>query len=451
MGYGRLLGPLLAGYLLFDRAFAYVHLPGTPLYIGEMVLAVGIVGVLTATGYIRIPLRDEPILALLAVFTLWGLVRAVPGIREYGMDAVRDSALWYYCLFAFLTTAALARSPDLLRRLMRQLDRLIPWLLLWLPVGLLLIPLQKSAPNVPFTSTSILSHKAGNAAIAALVVLGYMWLLADDRSARSRAVWSVVSLGVIALAATQNRGGLLGVVAGSLVGLMFLRDRARLVGKAVAVMALVIAIDTVLPLRLPIDGLQGRDFSSAQLIANVMSLGGSESPGNLGGTVDGRQELWSRVLNKQIEERLVEGAGFGVNLAAEVNVYDDGEESLRNPHNSHLNVLARMGVVGGALWVALWLGWYGRLIAGCRRLGRQGQVTRRNVAVWCLSITTAILVSSFFDPQLEGPQVAALLWVTFGIGVAVTSRRTWFGAGTAVAAASSDPVRRIVDRPGRMR
>ena len=31
--YGRLIGPLLGGYLLFDKAFAYLHLPGTPLFV----------------------------------------------------------------------------------------------------------------------------------------------------------------------------------------------------------------------------------------------------------------------------------------------------------------------------------------------------------------------------------------------------------------------------------
>ena len=91
--YGRLLGPLLGGYLLLDKAFAYIHLPGTPLYVGEMVLTVGGLGVLAATGYLRIPVRDEPILALLAAFFLWGFIRFLPGLRTYGIWAVRDFAL----------------------------------------------------------------------------------------------------------------------------------------------------------------------------------------------------------------------------------------------------------------------------------------------------------------------------------------------------------------------
>ena len=124
--------------MLLDRAFAYIHLPGTPAYVGELVLTVGALGVLTATGYLRIPVRDEPVLALLAAFFLWGLIRLPPGLRTYGIiNAVRDFALCYYCFFAFFTVAALARAPDLLDRWLAQLARFVPWLLIWLPFGLI--------------------------------------------------------------------------------------------------------------------------------------------------------------------------------------------------------------------------------------------------------------------------------------------------------------------------
>ena len=136
--YGKWLGPLLGGYLLLDKAFAYIHLPGTPAYVGEMVLVVGALGVLSATGYLRIPVRDEPILALLAAFFLWGFIRFLPGFRAYEVTAVRDFALCYYCLFAFFTVAALARSPDILERWLAQLARFVPWLLIWLPFAVVL-------------------------------------------------------------------------------------------------------------------------------------------------------------------------------------------------------------------------------------------------------------------------------------------------------------------------
>jgi hypothetical protein len=428
--YGTLLGPLLGGYLLFDRAFAYLHPPGVPLFVGEMVLGIGLLGTLTATGYLRVPLRDEPILALLTAFLVWGAIRSVPGLGAYGMDAVRDSVLWFYGVFAFLAAAALARSPDLVERLLRQLARFLPWLLLWLPVALLLTPLSEAAPVVPFSTVSVLSHKPGNAAIAALLALGFLWLFPAGRTARSRSMWSLWCLVVIALAATQNRGGLLGVGAGALVALAFIPDRRQLAFRGLVVVAVFIGLTSMLSVRLPLAGVQGREFSTSQLVANVVSLGGKESPGNLGGTVEGRQDLWSRILDKQVRDgHLVDGSGFGPNLAADVGVYDEGKETLRSPHNSHLDILARMGLVGFALWTACWLAWYRRLVRGCRRLEEAGSHLRRQVAVLCLAVVTAILVSSVFDPQLEGPQVAILLWTCFGVGVTVTSTRPWVDHG----------------------
>lgn len=429
--YGRLIGPLLAGYMLFDKAFAYLHLPGTPLFVGEMVLVIGALGTFLETRYARIPIRDEPILALLGAFVVWGLIRALPGIQIYGIDAIRDSALWYYCVCAFFICAAFAASPQLLERLIEQLTRLTPWLLGWLPFGLVLAPLSNRAPNVPFSSVSILWHKSGDAAVAALLVLACMWVLPDTRSARSRAAWSVVALVVIGLAATQNRGGFVGVVAGAIVGLTFLRNRLAIVARAVVIAAVGLGLAATLSVSVPIDGLQGRAFSAQQLVANVMSLGGVQERGNLGGTVEGRQELWSRILAKQIaDDHLVEGSGFGPNLASAVGVYDDGQDTLRSPHNSHLDIMARMGLVGEALWIALWVGWYWRLVVGARRLWQRQLYLRRQVAVVCMVVSTAILVSTTFDPQLEGPQMAALLWTVFGVGVAATTSRAWFpGAG----------------------
>jgi O-antigen ligase len=283
---------------------------------------------------------------------------------------------------------------------------------------------------MPFTTVSILSHKPGNVAIAALLALGCMWLFRDGRSGRSRAAWSMVALVVIALAATQNRGGLLGVAMGAAIGLAFVKDRRKLVVHAVVIIALGLGLAILLDVRVPYSGVQGRAYSASQLVDNIMSLGGADTSGNLEGTVDGREQLWSRILDKQMTDgRLLDGSGFGQNLASEVGVYDAGKDTLRSPHNSHLHIMARMGLAGLALWCALWLCWYWRVIKGCRHLAQQGMHMRRQVAVLTLTVATSVLVSSIFDPQLEGPQIAALLWTTFGVGVAVTSRRTWFDHG----------------------
>ena len=447
--YGRLLGPLLGGYLLLDKAFAYIHLPGTPAYVGELVLTVGGLGVLSATGYLRIPVRDEPILALLGAFFLWGFIRFLPGLRTYGINAVREFALCYYCLFAFFTVAALARSPDLLERWLAQLARFVPWLLLWLPFCLVL-ETRLNGPRIPFSGVSVLTYESGDAAIAALLALGFMWLFPQTRSARSRALLSTLALVVMALSTTQNRGGLVGATAGAVVGLAFLpaRDRLRLIVRAVAVTALGLGLAVQLSLAIPGATSHSRTFSASQLIANVASIGSGQSgSGSLGGTVAARNLLWSLIYRAQVADgKLVYGFGFGLNLPYLVNDTQlaSGVDPLPDPHSSHYDIIARMGLIGLSLWIALWLGWYWRLVTGCRRLARRGMHARRQVGVLCMMVTTATLVSSFFDPQLEGAQAAALLWTAFGVGVAVTSFRGWFRPPTpasAPAESASPPAR----------
>ncbi len=431
--HARLVGPLIAGYLLFDKAFAYLHVPGTPVYVGEAVLFIGVLGSLAATGYLRVAVRDEPMLALLGAFFVWGFIRFLPGLRVYGIFAVRDFALVYYSLFAFFIAAALAQSPDVLERLLVQLGRFAPWLLMWLPFAVVLGREVETGPYVPFSDVSVFTHKAGDAAIAALVALGSLWLFPAGRSARSRGLWSIAALIVVALVATQNRGGFLSAVVGVSVGLAFFRDRMRLIVRAAAVSVLVIGIGTLLSFQIAgSTASQGRAFSTSQLFANVASIVGTQEAGNLNYTVQGRTVLWSATIHKQIsDDKLIYGYGFGPNLAylagGTAVAGTSTDEQLRSPHNSYLDVLARTGVIGASLWIALWVGWYVRLVRGCRRLAQRGLYGRRRVAVLCLMINSATMVSTFFDPQLEGAQAAVLLWVAFGIGLVVTSFRGWFG------------------------
>ena len=165
----------------------------------------------------------------------------------------------------------------------------------------------------------------------------------------------------------------------------------------------------------------------------MLSIKGGAGTNNLGGTVGARDLLWSLIFHQQVADgKLADGFGFGMNLPYLVNdtQVTSGANPLRSPHNSSDDVLSRMGLIGISLWIALLLGWYWRLVMGCQRLARRGLHARRQVAVLCLMVVTAILVSSFFSPQLEGAQIAALMWTTFGIGVAVTSFRGWFGRQT---------------------
>ena len=78
----RAVAFLLGGYLLLDRAFAWIHVPGTPIFIGEVVLAIGLSIVVRsreATRFIRL---SPPMQALL-VFMAFGALLTVIGTMSH--------------------------------------------------------------------------------------------------------------------------------------------------------------------------------------------------------------------------------------------------------------------------------------------------------------------------------------------------------------------------------
>lgn len=434
--YALLLGPVLAAYLFLDRGVAHLHVPGTPLYLGETLLAVGLVGALLATGHLRGAIASDPLLSVLTGFMLWGLVRAVPQVEHYGLYTLRDSALWYYGLFALLLVASYSVLPDLLVRLSRQFSRLVPLLAVWLPFALVFEKVNPIHIHFPGSDVPALSHKPGNIEVVAVVALAFMWLVPDPRrSTRSRAGLSVLALLTIGATATQNRGGAFAGALALAVGLCFRRDRARLVIRLAAVALVALGLAGLAGLSVSTGRSNERNISVGQLLTNLKSLSGAKTPGNLQATVDFRKRLLTRVLAKEVHQgKVMQGFGFGPNLALVGGVSPTAAKNpnldLRSPHDSTFDVLARMGVIGLALWGLLWLWWFVRLARARSRLGTD-DLWRRSLIEWCLVAVLAILVNSFFDPTLEGAQVAALCWTLFGVGAIAANQRLWTWQGAA--------------------
>jgi hypothetical protein len=64
------------------------------------------------------------------------------------------------------------------------------------------------------------------------------------------------------------------------------------------------------------------------------------------------------------------------------------------------------------------------MAGACRRMRGTSRHADALLGGIALAVTTTVLVASVFDPQLEGPQVALLLWSVVGMGLAVTGRRS---------------------------
>lgn len=429
--FAALLLAVLGVYLLFDKAAAYLHIPGTPVYLAEALLCGGILAFIRSPSHTVAAVRDDPSLTAVTAFFLWGMARTLANLRAYGYTwVIHDSALWYYCLFAVLI-AAVARSwPELPERYARAFLRLIPWLLLWLPIALLLeVNTQgmtgaksQAGMRVPFSTVSVLAHKPGDLAVVVLIALAGLWLLPDPSRSPARRRWlSLLGIADLLIAGTQNRGGLVAASAAGLVGILLVPGLgSRAVKGLAAVAAVLVGVGFFFP---HVGTHSGRSISPAQLGANLESLVGNKQQTALGGTERARQQQWTYVVQQQSSEaKMLAGWGPGPNLGFG-EVTGTGDDTLRVPHNSHLDVLARLGVVGLGLWILLWATWCWRLVASRRRLVRARLDHRRGMVDLCLLAAIAILINAFFDPSLEGAQAAVLLWTVFGIGAALSNTR----------------------------
>ena len=413
------LGVLLAGYMLGDKGFAYLHLPGTPLFVGEMALAV--IAVYLIGFY---PINDDrlrsPVRLILVVFLLYSAARTLPYLGQYGIDALRDASQWYYGILAFFVADFVRRRG--IGPIVGWFGKILPWFVLWAPISLILSQVL-SSPLVPDSDIPIAAHRGSNTSVLLTAGLGFMWML-DERvsgiNRRQRAVLTAVSGLFLVVAGIQNRGGLLAAIAG--LGLLYWYARSEqrhFVGIICTVVFIVALIFTVIDMRVSFFSNQ-RDISAEQLVENLVSVvnpDAVETSGDLAGNSSWRLDLWGEILRDVNLNSPVLGKGYGINLGDEYGFEGAGETELRSAHNSHMTIFARSGYLGAGLWLLLWAVWFIALMRSRLALAARGLDVEAAIAVVAMACALAVLVNAVFDPSIEGPPVSAWIWSIFGLGL----------------------------------
>ncbi len=408
---------LLGGYLLFDRAFAWIHIPGTPVFLGELGLGFGLFVILQTPHLGRVLRLSRPI-QLLGGFMLWGFALTFQGIEEWGIDAVRDSVLWYYGLFAIITAVMLLYKPALWDELVDKFTKFIPFFLVVM-IARLALGNVSFGPRIPDSSTRLVSHKSANIAVNVAIALAFLILVvgpSGSRKLQKRATaMTLLGLLLIVGAGTQSRGGFLAAL--FILGVVFVLARhARGAMVGVLIVSVMVGImAAALDVKFQLDR---RELSVSQVIENIQSISEEATSGSrFDNTTQWRLSLWGDVLDDiLLQENVFAGRGFGENLAVRYKVAARSSVPLRNPHNSHLSVVARMGMVGAFLWLAMFGTWFVHLARSRRLYIELGEARRANLSTWVMLAMTGILLNAFFDPTIEGPQVGVWAWTLFGMG-----------------------------------
>lgn len=406
--YLRGLACALVGYAVFGKGFAVLGI--APLYVGEIALGLGLLALMRTRCWFA--MLGTPVSVLLVVLIGWVVIRTVPFLGPYGVDAVRDSVIVVYGLFAFVVAALLIENPLRLGWILRAyagfafLYGLIGGFIFVLSVTLGDGQSGSGAPiQLPYVRPGEAACHLGGAAVFMLLGLrrvGPLWCGA-----------LCVNMAVVTVSRAATLACLVPVLLGVVLGRQFRRFLpAALIGLAM------LAGAALADLRVTIPG--GRDVGAMQVVEGISSVFGASEASNFEGTKEFRLRWWRTIREYTLNGPYFwSGKGFGVNLAMEdgYHTFVTAESALRSPHNGHMTVLARAGVPGLALWIALLCTWFGMLLHGLLLARQAGHGRWAAVFIWITCYGAGILVNASFDVALEGPMSGIWFWCVIGLGI----------------------------------
>jgi hypothetical protein len=229
----------------------------------------------------------------------------------------------------------------------------------------------------------------------------------------------------IAVMGVIDRAGLLAFLA-SMGLLAICRPLHPIIWRLAAMAFGVVFVLWITGVHIAVPGGKGRDISFDQIAVNVGSLFGSDTgTDGLDSTKEWRITWWKEIRQYTFHGPYFwTGKGFGVNLAD-----DDGglgknsfqvlnDHSLRAPHSAHMDFLAREGVPGLVLWVAMQAFWGGSILNAYFVSRTRKDLRWRAVFLFLLASWIAFMVNMSFDVFLEGPMGGIWFWTVYGAGAA---------------------------------
>jgi hypothetical protein len=324
--------------------------------IGEVILLLSLVTVRLDKSIGRL----SHLMSLYPLFVWWGfgLGRALADMPEHGLWALRDATHVIESLY-LIVGFSLASRPGFLEKFFRWL----PWLMGLACIYAVGYPV---AARLQEWSPTILSgagyeepvlFKYTNTALMLLWTASALAIVARRHSIWASIGWFLAVV-LVAYAAFlfQSRTIYLQLIA---VTFFFLIYRREGVEKGVLGAGMILVFLLLIPvLGIDIEGRLGQPVSLDFLVHHFLAIGGIGGAG-VQGTAAGvalRVGWWSDIIVRWTSSlaTFLFGRGFGfplVDFVAHGAQYVVGGQVVREPHNSYISIVARLGAIGAVAWV----------------------------------------------------------------------------------------------------
>lgn len=328
------------------------------------------------------------------------------GFAKYDiLDLIRDSFIFQYGWFVFILF--------LFKDKIEQVWETLFFIYKWFPfVALLNFILQYFVPFfetvTPFGGIPILLYKNGDMGVQLLISTLLLLYTFEKKPLKWRVLLSLVIALDFLILASYSRSGIVAFLSSMLCFIYFnkdiqLKSRVRLLLKYLPVILLIV---TPIYINIKVtENFQGRSVGFEQIKNNFSSIIGGTTDATSEDNVVWRLVWWAKILDYSFSApNFFIGKGLGMSLATDDDIITL-DENLRSPHNFHLNIMARFGVLIFLIWTYF-------LIQVLKPLFKKQLIARR-LLIGCILL--AFLINASFDVFLEGPMGAFPFWTWVGL------------------------------------
>ncbi|MGY2896943.1 O-antigen ligase family protein [Deinococcus sp. UYEF24] len=392
------LGIVILSYAVLGKNAAYIHLG--PLYIGEILLIFGIIAYFFNVKRL-LWFKITPSIAYIIFFVVQA-AQTIPYISTYGIDSIRDAALWYYALFTIIVFIAM-QSRGGVRKLANYMDRVATYFIVVAPIVLL------------FNNLSFIPYPLKPGDILVFLGICFLWITyVRNRPTPFILLWALFGLLEIGI---TNRAGFVAVII-TTIPYTFNALKNRVVWISTPIILSLIAIFIISGITIQITS--NRSLDSNQVISNILSIFGSSGDSVLDSTKEWRINWWNAIAADSGPSGVyaLTGKGYGINLAQEYGYVTENSATLllRAPHSVWFDYLARAGVPG-ILSVILLI--FTSFVYSFRRLAGILSIYRK-IIIWSAFCVIGILVNGSLDVYIENPIGGIPLWSMLGIMLGTT-------------------------------
>jgi hypothetical protein len=343
---------------------------------------------------------------LILFFIAISFIYILRGFNKYDIiDLIRDSFIFQYGWFVFILF--------LFKEKLEIIWETLFFIYKWFPfIALLNFILQYFVPFfetvTPFGGIPILLYKNGDMGVQLLISTLLLLYSFEKKTLKWRVLLSLVIALDFLILASYSRSGIVAFLASMLCFIYFNKDiqlqsRVRMLIKYLPIILLVV---TPIYINIKVaENFQGRAVGLEQIKNNFSSIVGGTTDATSENNVVWRLVWWAKIIDYSLSSpNFFIGKGLGMNLATDDDIITL-DDSLRSPHNFHLNIMSRFGVLLFIIWLYF-------LIQLLKPLFKK-QLQGKRLLIGCILL--AFLLNASFDVFLEGPMGAFPFWTWIGL------------------------------------